>query len=359
MNNGNETLGLSVISTTPEAHQTSVNVNKPIEIKFSGDINRSTLNNSIVVFEDYDGVYNGVTSLKASEKFNIVKGTMTYADRVITFVPKEPLNVDTRYIVVLNNTITDITGNRLLKKYVFAFNTEITKSYSKCEIVSPTFGMISNSIPEIQWKSQQAPSYIMQISKSNKFEVLLYETFVVNEEDDIITFTPSISYKEGIYYVRVKSEGGEWSDPCQFFIKEVTDAVIAQDDQSEEIYLADFLADIEDELEILEIFPADNSLSNSLKTNIAYVKIRGELKEDQFDINESYFIGEAFDEEDDSTYEHGEPEGTWTVIYDSDNDCTYIIFTPNLEGEELPTFPENTENEEEDYGVEVRYFIDN
>ena len=335
MNNGNETLGLSVISTIPEAHQTNVNVNKPIEIKFSGDINKSTLNNSIIVFEDYDGVYNGITSLKSSEKFNIVKGTLTYADRVIKFTPKQPLNIDTRYIVVLNNTITDITGNRLLNKFVFAFNTEITKSYPKCEIVSPSFGTISTVIPEIQWESQQAPSYIVQISKSNKFEVLLYENFVVSEEDtDIISFTPNISYKEGIYYVRVKSEGGEWSDPCQFFIKEITDAVIAEDDQSEEIYLADFLNDIEDELEILEMFPADNSLNNSLKTNIFYIKIKGEIDENQLDLSDFIVTGEAFDEEDDVSYEHGEINGSWTVVYDSGYDCTYIIFTPIIPDDE-------------------------
>ena len=328
MNNGNETLGLSVISTIPEAHQTNVNVNKPIEIRFSGDINKSTLNNSIIIFEDYDGVYNGITSLKSSDKFNIVKGTLTYADRVIKFTPKQPLNINTRYIVVLNNTITDITGNKLLNKYVFAFNTEITRSYPKCEIVSPSFGMISGSVPEIQWNSQKAPSYIIQISKSNKFEVLLYETFVVNEEDDVIAFTPDIPYKEGIYYVRVKSEGGEWSDPCQFFIKEITDAVIAEDDQSEEMYLADFLADLEEELEILEIFPADGSLNNSLKTNIFYIKIKGEIDEKQLDLNDFIVTGTAFDEEDDIEYEHGEVDGSWTVIYDPQYDCTYIIFTP-------------------------------
>ena len=335
MNNGNETLGLSVISTIPEAHQTNVNVNKPIEIKFSGDINKSTLNNSIIVFEDYDGVYNGITSLKSSEKFNIVKGTLTYADRVIKFTPKQPLNIDTRYIVVLNNTIIDITGNRLLNKFVFAFNTEITKSYPKCEIVSPSFGIISTVIPEIQWKSQQAPSYIIQISKSNKFEVLLHESFVVNEEDtDVISFTPNISYKEGIYYVRVKSEGGEWSDPCQFFIKEITDAVIAEDDQSEEMYLADFLNSIEDELEILEMFPADNSLNNSLKTNIFYIKIKGEIDENQLDLSDFIITGEAFDEEDDVSYEHDEINGSWTVVYDSNYDCTYIIFTPVIPEDE-------------------------
>lgn len=354
MNNGNETLGLSVISTIPEAHQTNVNVNKHIEIKFSGDINKSTLNNSIIVFEDYNGVYNGITSLKSSEQFNIVKGTLTYADRIIKFKPKEPLNIDTKYIVVLNDTITDITGNKLLKKFIFAFNTEITKSYPKCEIISPSFGTILSTLPEIQWKSQQAPSYIMQISKSNKFEVLLYETFIVNDDTDIIRFIPEIPYKEGIYYTRVKSEGGEWSEPCQFFIKEVTDAVIAEDDKSEEIYLADFLDGIEEELEILEMFPADNSLNNSLKTNIFYIKIKGEINEEQLDLNDFMVTGEAFDEEDDVSYEHGEVNGSWTVIYDSEYDCTYIIFTPIIPEDEQETIVISTINKESIEAIESK-----
>lgn len=330
MNNGNETLGLSVISTTPEAHQSNVNVNDILEITFSGDINRSTLNNSIIVFEDYDGVYNGVSSLKSSEKFNIVQGTLTYADRVIKFKPKVPLNVDTRYIVVLNNTIQDITGNKLIKKFVFAFNTEITKSYSKCEIVYPTFGLINNGMPTIQWKTQGAPSYILQISKSNKFEVLLYETFIVDNAEPIIEFVPDMKYKEGLYYVRVKSEGGEWSDHCQFFIKVITDAIVSFEDQSEEIYLEDFLADLEEELEILEYFPTDNSINNSLKTGIIYIKIKGKVEENRFNFSEFEVTGEAFDEEDDAEFAHDIVDGYWTTVYDETDNCTYVIFTPTI-----------------------------
>jgi hypothetical protein len=331
MNNGNETLGLSVISTTPEAHQTNINVNSQIEITFSGDINRSTLNNSIIVFEDYAGVYNGLSSLKSSDKFNIVKGTVTYADRVLKFTPKEQLNIDTRYIVVLNNTLQDITGNLLLNKFVFAFNTEITKSYAKCEIIYPTFGLISNVIPTIQWNSQNAPSYILQISKSNKFESLLFETFVVDDDaETIVEFKPDIPYKEGVYYVRVKSEGGEWSEPCQFFIKEVTDAVVAADDQSEELYLDDFLAGLEEELEILEFFPKEDSINNSLKTNIFYIKIKGEVQESRLSLLDFEVTGTAFDEEDDSTYEHGTLDGSWSIVYDAIYNCTYLIFTPSV-----------------------------
>lgn len=328
MDNGNETLGLSVISTTPNAYDTNVNINSSIEIKFSGDINRSTLNNSIIIFEDYAGVYNGVTSLKSSDKFNRVTGNATYADRVLKFTPNQPFNIDMRYIVVVNNTIQDITGNQLLNKYIFTFNTEITKSYPKCEIVYPTYGLISGVIPTMQWNSQNAPSYILQVSKTNTFEVLTFETFVVGENVSVMEYKPDMPYKEGIYYVRVKSEGGQWSEPCQFFIKEVTDAVVAAEDQSEEIYLDDFLAGVSDELEILEIFPADGSLNNSLKTNVFYIKIKGQIAENRISYPDCEVTGEAFDEEDDAEYAHGTVNGYWTLIYDTDNDCTYLIFTP-------------------------------
>lgn len=333
MNNGNETLGLSVITTNPQAFETNVNVNNAIEITFSGDVNKSTLNNSIIVLEDYNGVYNGVSSLKSIEQYNTVQGTVTYADRVLKFLPFQQLNIDMRYIIVLNNTILDITGNQLLKKFVFTFNTEITKSYSKTVISSPDFGAIVNTKPTIQWVSQNAPSYILQISKANSFEVLLYETFVVGDDSlSSMVHTPDYVYKEGIYYVRIKAEGGEWSEPCQFFVKIVTDAVVAMEDQSEEIYLDNFLKDFDDEIEILEMFPADNSVNISLKTNIFYIKIRGEILENRLSLPEFEVIGEAFDEEDDISYENGTLNGVWSFIYDNELDCTYLIFTPQIIG---------------------------
>lgn len=328
MNNGNETLGLTVISTKPTSHETCVNVNSTIEITFSADLNKSTLNNSIVVFEDINGAYNGATSLKDSEKFNIVKGSMSYSNRVVTYKPKEPFKENMKYIVVLNNTIKDITGIKLIKKFVFAFNTEITASYGKCEIIEPAYGKIFNELPNIEWESLDAPSYIIQISKSNEFETLLFETFIA----DATSYKPNIDLKEGLYYIRVKAEGGEWSDPCQFFIKEVTDAIVSTEDQSEEIYLQDFLDGLEDEIEILEVFPKDGSTLNSLKTNVFYIKLKGIIDFSRINLKECYIESELYDsEDDDSSYEHKKIGGNWTIVQDTEYDCTYLIL--KIEGE--------------------------
>lgn len=381
MNNGNDSMGITVVTTIPEAHQCDIAIDTMIQLTFSADLNRSTLNNCIVVFEDYKGIYNGVSSLKNSIDFNIVKGALTYDNRTITFTPEKDLQLDTRYVVVVNNTIKDITGSPMLKKYIFSFSTEVSKSFGVCEIVSPKYGSINSSIPEIHWKDIKAPSYIIQISKSNQFESLLFETFVVPDKnntyqtrnntvipqkeinktsssvlynntessveyfddgtefdengevlkEDVYTMVfmiPDIVQKEGVYYIRVKAEGGKWSDIKQFFIKEITDAVVAAEDQSDELYLDEFLSDIEDEIEILEMFPEDNSILNSLKTGIIYIKIKGRVDENRINFFNCEIVGEPFDEEDDEEYEHGSLSGSWSTVYDDVYDCTYIVFTP-------------------------------
>jgi hypothetical protein len=394
MNNGNDSMGITVVTTIPEAHQCDIAVDTKIQLTFSADLNRSTLNNCIVVFEDYKGIYNGVSSLKNSIDFNIVKGALTYDNRTITFTPEKELQVDTRYIVVVNNTIKDITGSPMLKKYIFAFSTEIAKSFGACEIISPRYGSINSSIPEIHWKDIEAPSYIVQISKSNQFESLLFESFVVPDEnntyqakddmiisqkekaqiqqsnttveyidsiDDIVSedetvpndktykvvsMIPDITQKEGVYYIRIKAEGGKWSDVHQFFIKEITDAVVAAEDQSDELYLDEFLADLEDEIEVLEMFPDNNSILNSLKTNIIYIKIKGRVDESRINLFECEVVGEPFDEEDDKAYEHGSLSGSWSIVYDDTYDCTYLVFTPVNPDEYIDILEEDTSQDE-------------
>jgi hypothetical protein len=350
------------------------------------------------VFEDYKGIYNGVSSLKNSINFNIVKGALTYDNRTITFTPEKELQVDTRYIVVVNNTIKDITGSPMLKKYIFAFSTEIAKSFGACEIMSPRYGSINSSVPEIHWKDIEAPSYIVQISKSNQFESLLFESFVVPDNNSIyrtkdntiipqkdkkkiqpdnnveyndnaveyineydidfendtmpvddsytmVFMIPDIVQKEGVYYVRVKAEGGKWSNVQQFFIKEITDAVVAAEDQSDELYLDEFLADLEDEIEVLEMFPDNNSILNSLKTNVIYIKIKGRVDESRINLFECEIVGEPFDEEDDEEYEHGSLSGSWSIVYDDIYDCTYLVFTPVNPDEYIDILEDETQDE--------------
>lgn len=330
MNNQNETIGLRVLSVSPSHTESNVNVNSTIDVTFSSDINPSTLVKNIVVFEDYNKTYKNTDSLKDYSKYSVVKGSINYSDKVLTYTPEKPFNANSSYIIVLNDKIADIIGNQLVQKYVFVFYTEQVASYGRCEITSPKYGTITNSIPEFVWVNQKSPSYIFQISKNNSFELLLLDEVIPgNEYEDFITYSPSFDAKEGMYFIRVKSENGEWSDTHQIFIKPITDAVIAQEDTSEMLAFEDFMENIKEPIVVLERFPDVDTVNNSLKTNIFYIKIKGKIDESRINLDNCYVYGESLDDEHEE-YSHTNITGKWSIIYDSYYDATYIIFTPDL-----------------------------
>lgn len=337
MNNSNETIGLRILNVSP-SHQTSnVNVNSSIEITFSSDINPASFVKNIVVLEDYNKIYKNINSLKDYSQYSVVKGAISYKDKVLTYTPNEPFHTDTCYVVMLSDGITDITGNKMIKKHVSCFYTESVASFPRCEIISPKYGSIVNAIPEFVWKNQCSESYVFQVSKNNTFELLLCEDIIPgNKVEESIKYKPVFNAQEGMYHIRVKSENGEWSDIHQIFIKEVTDAVVSEQDTSEIMHLEEFLDGLEEPIEILEFFPANDSININLKTNIIYIKIRGKVDENRLRLDDCYVYGESFDEEHEE-YAHETVDGKWAVVYDSYFDVTYVIFTPvNLdEVEEL------------------------
>ena len=330
MNNQNETLGLRVLSVSPSHLESNVNVNSNIDVTFSSDINPSTLAKNIVVFEDYNKSYNGVESLKDYSKFSVVKGSISYADKILTYTPEKPFNTGSSYILVLNDKILDITGNQLTQKYISVFYTETIASYGRCEITNPKYGFITNEIPTFSWINQKSPSYIFQISKVNSFEVTVVDEVITgNEYEEEISYTPDFPAQEGMYFIRVKSENGEWSDTHQIFIKPITDAVIAKEDVSEMISFNDFFENLLEPVVVLEMFPNPDSVNNSLKTNIFYIKIKGKLDESRVNLDDCYISAETLDDDHDE-YTHENISGSWSIVYDSYYDVTYIIFTPDL-----------------------------
>lgn len=352
MNNQNETLGLRVLSVSPSHLEDNVNVNSNIDVIFTSDINPSTLTKNIVVFEDYNKIYKNTNDLKDYSKYSVVKGSISYDDKKLTYTPEKPFNTNSSYILVLNDKIMDITGNQLVQKYVNVFYTEKVASYPRCEIISPKYGNITNEIPTFKWINQKSPSYVFQMSKVNSFEVLLLNQVIPgNEFEEEISYTPNFDAKEGMYFIRVKSEGGEWSNIHQIFIKPITDAVIAEEDTSEMIAFDDFFENLLEPVVILEQFPEPNSVNNSLKTNIIYIKIKGKLEESRINLGDCYIYAESLDDDHDE-YTHENITGSWSVVYDSYYDATYIIFTPDLlnpveepEEEEEPEIEESGEEE--------------
>lgn len=328
MNNNNETIGLRVLEVSPSNQTNNINVHSSIEIKFSADINPASFVKNIVVLEDYNKIYKNINSLKDYSQYSVVKGSISYNDKVLTYTPNEPFHTDTCYVVMLSDGITDITGNKLIKKHVSCFYTESVASFPRCEITSPKYGSIVNAIPEFVWKNQCSESYIFQVSKSNTFELLLCDEIIPgNKIEDLMKYTPIFNAKEGMYHIRVKSENGEWSNVHQIFIKEITDAVVSEQDTPEIIHLEEFLDGLEEPIEILEFFPANDSVNNNLKTNIIYIKIKGKVDENRLKLDDCYVYGESFDEEHEE-YAHETVDGKWTVVYDAYFDVTYVIFTP-------------------------------
>ena len=330
MNNTNESIGLRVLDVSPNNRSSNVNVNSDIKITFTADINPQTFIKNIVVLKDYNHIFKDINSLKDYSQYSVVKGSISYKDRVLTFTPEEQFDTDTCYIVVLNDGITDITGIRMIKKHVSCFYTEAIASFPRCEIISPKYGCITDEVPIFQWKNQCSESYIFQISKSNTFELLLYNKVIDgNKITTTIEHKPDIKFEEGLYHIRVKSENGEWSDTHQIFIKPIADAIVSSQDVPEMMMFEDFFEGIEEPLEILEYFPPQDNINISLKTNVIYIKIKGKIDESKINLNDCYVSGDSFDEEHEE-YAHKTVDGKWTVVYDSYYDVTYIIFIPDI-----------------------------
>lgn len=330
MNNTNETLGLRVLDISPGQRENKVNVNANIAITFSADVNPASFTKNIVVLEDHNKIYKNVNSLKDYSQYNVVKGSISYKDRILTYTPDEPFHTDTCYVVMLNDGIRDITGNVMIKKHVSCFYTESVATFPRVEILSPKYGTITDTVPEFTWKNQCAPSYEFQISKSNDFELLLYNQVIPgNRVEEIIKHTPEFNAGEGMYHIRIRGENGEWSDTYQIFIKAIVDAVVSEEDTPDMVHLDDFLAGLEDPIEILEYFPPQDAVNISLKTNIIYIKIKGKIDEEDIKWDECYIYGESFDDEDES-FAHEIVDGKWSLVYDSYFDVTFLIFTPDI-----------------------------
>ena len=346
MNTTTETIGLKVLSVSPSQKESGVNVNSTIGITFTSDVNPATLAKNVVVLEDCNRIYKNINSLKDYSQYTVVKGSITYSDKVLTFTPETPFKVNMCYILMLNDGIADITGNRLAQKYISCFFTELEASVPPVEIIYPKYGCILSEIPEFVWKNQASRSYVFQVAKNNSFELLLYSDVISgNDVTETITHKPSFNVQEGMYFIRVKSENGEWSSVHQIFIKPVTDAVVAEQDTPEMMNLEDFLDGITEPVEILEYFPPPDSVNNDLKTNIIYIKIKGKLEEDRIDFGYCSVYGETADEEHEE-YSHEEVEGVWSLVYDNYFDVTYIIFSPaSLEPEEKEEEPDDSGNE--------------
>lgn len=321
------TLDLNVLNTYPLPYDINIDINAGIQIQFNYDISTDSVNGNFTVLEDKNMQYVDSTSLKNPNLFNVVDGTCTYKDRILYFTPKDALNKNTRYIVSirgLENGIKSITDTYMQSDYALIFITSLDEILPPCTIVSPIFGSISDNTPTISWQDINADSYIVEISKQPTFETLYLNTITSD-----ISITPSIELDDGLYYLRVKASTGVWSDALQFFVNTIKQVPATSED-----YVDNDIFDLintTNEIEILDQYPHDNDIDIDQRLKCIYIKLKGNISLDDIDMNNTFIEGTLYDSDDsDLNSNMGYLDGRWNVIYDTNEDASYIIFTPNI-----------------------------
>ena len=339
MINNVETTKLRVNSIIPSKLSQNISTNTKVRITFNSDLNTSTIVNNISVLKDNELKYVDGDKLVNDGAYEIVKGNVSYDkdSRTIIFIPNEQFDRSARYIIsVRENAIQDILGNTMVEPFISTFFTESVSELPPVNIITPKHGTISNKFPIIEWELQEnSDAYIIEISKEKTYEVLEFSKVIKAEDDNEIENKIDLSnldFDDGLYYIRIRSINGIWSEDVQFFIKKTINsgAVVTEEDLPDEIEFES----MEEEFVILDYFPKENDLLVSEKINIIYVKILGKVDIKDIDVWESFVEGVLFDEEDDDVIiEHGYLNGTWSTVFDEEECVTYVIFTPNQLGE--------------------------
>jgi hypothetical protein len=332
VNNNLVLYGLDVIQITPNPFQPDVNVNTAIRLVFNGELNENTVFGNIFILEDPAHIYKGDKIIDTT-KYLQVNGSLVCGDKVVLFTPEKPLNKGSQYIVYIPaRSIKDILGKTLELDYVSYFTTQTEASLPPCEIVFPTPSLVIDKINGIVWKSQNASTYVIEISKFKTFEHLVMNEMLIDplsDSDGNVSFDISnINLAEGLYYVRVRALNGAFGEPTMFFIKDHERLPVSQDDSE----IVDIAEEIPDEIEVLEFFPEDGFSNVALNLKTIYVRLNRILTTEESNSIICSVSSTYSDESDSDNTEvkvHGEVRGVWTVINDSVLNESYIVFTPD------------------------------
>ena len=140
--------------------------------------------------------------------------------KMVTIKFLDSPQVNTDYVVILQNTITDITGNELEKSLFrnVSFKSTVT---SDIELVSPANFEVLTEKKFIWQEVGDTPvnNFRVQISTDTAFSNVLIDSLVSNQSE--ITFGKEL--KVGQYFFRVRAELGDnfgtWSDTRTFLVQ--------------------------------------------------------------------------------------------------------------------------------------------
>ena len=328
-----------IIATSPTNYATEVPVNSSITIEFNIDLDQLHIDD-YVYLADSRGVH--------------IDSRVVYRKKKITVTPNTPLEAGKQYLLTIvgDSDLTDsvahgirnIVGEPLAGNFTINFTTDGEAAVEAPALVTPAYGSVNRTQPVFSWsKIENAPAYEIRISKSNKFDILVFPV----EEDERFyetTLEPRVAWEDGIYYwtVRgIRSDGitGEWSNIGQFSIKTFDEGTITPEDKLPIEVLYD---EPNFEIELIESFPKVGTVDVPLNIKSLYFRVIGEIDVSLIDADSFSLVGvhiSGLPEES-----HGELKGQLCMV-DAGDGTTYIIFTPDAPVVEVPEEPPVDEGE--------------
>lgn len=320
------TLGLRVETVNPGMYATNVRVDSVIEVKFNSELNLDLVPDNFLILKDTNRKYIRDNNLIV-EDYEILEGLVTYKDKTIFFKPANQLDEKTRYIIYVKKKVADILGNCMVLDYISYFDTEEIRSIERPNIIEPANNSILQSLDKVVISEVDTYRYVVQISKQPTFEIVVYEQIV-----DGANLEREFNLGDGLYYIRARAENGEYGDATVFSIKTHRSTTPTEEDFDE-----DFIYEPYDEkiLELIETLPALKEIQVNPKTNLMYMKFNQIIPAEEIDFYEAIVYGNYTDEDDqfDEDLEsnstlHGDVQGSFCIVYDDENEETYIFFLP-------------------------------
>lgn len=118
---------MEILSTIPVQGSGTASLTDPIQIVFDSPIDISTVSQSSIVVINKSGTSDDTLfsagDFMGSELSSFVEGLVSVNGDTITFTPSLPLSPDTKYTVLIPNSISDQDGNSLAVTYSLTFTT--------------------------------------------------------------------------------------------------------------------------------------------------------------------------------------------------------------------------------------------
>lgn len=312
-----ETIGLRVNRATPSDYSTGVDVNSIIEVEFNSDLDTGSIYGNFYVLKDTKRLLVGKPSNIDIKDFDIVKGSLSYKDRVIIFKPVGQLDNSSRYILyVPKYSIKDFNGRVSMVDYISSFDTDGYSSDRPCNIIFPKDNSVINTLTKIEVENIGAEKYIIQISKNKDFENGIYDKVV--DSNIVIGDTSSFGIGEGSFYIRARSTNGDFGVTSFFTLRTLPDTLVSDEDEP---FIYQALDNGYNLATLEESFPTGINVHE--KTNVSYMKFDGIVNLDDIDFYECGLYEKNVESEE---YESEPVDGAMSVIHDTDNNVTYIAF---------------------------------